>query len=314
MAVCGVFCNFAGVMKLLFRHSLFIAGALLMVLAACAKHDAEPTLAVSVEPQRQLLEALVGDRYKVIAVLPRGANPETFEPSMAGRMALEHAQAYFTIGDLPFEQAVVSSLPEDVRIVNSTDGITPVYGTHSHDDADEDTDDEHDHGDCDEHHHHHGGADPHKWASVRNARVIARNMLSALVALDPEGAPIYKENHARLDSTLQAADATIAAKLGAAPRNFAIWHPSLSYFARDYGLNQIAVGFENKEVSPRQLAEKAEKAKDAGVKVLFFQREYDSRQAATLNKMMGTRLVDINPLDHDWLSQLNLAADELAKP
>ena len=58
-----------------------------------------------------------------------------------------------------------------------------------------------------------------------------------------------------------------------------VWHPSLSYFARDYGLEQISLGTEGKEMSAKSLTEAIDKARDKGVGVFFFQKEYDSRQA-----------------------------------
>lgn len=292
-----------------FLNSRFIIciffASLCSLLVGCKHGDGKPTLAVSVEPQRQLLEALVGDRYEVVTVLPRGANPETFEPTVNGRMAIDQAQLYFTIGDLPFEEAVAKSLSQSVKVVDSAQGITPIYGTHSHDEGHDD--DEDDDGD----HHHHGGVDPHKWASVQNARIIAANMAKAICEADPEGADTYNKNLAALDAQLAAADKNFKNQLADASHTFAIWHPSLSYFARDYGLEQVAVGFENKELSPRQLAEVSKHIADSGAKVLFMQQEYDARQSSTLTKMLGIKTVTINPLDYNWLDQLNTAANAL---
>lgn len=274
------------------------------MLAGCTHGDDKPTLAVSVEPQRQLLEALVGDRYDVVTVLPTGANPETFEPTVNGRMIIDRALLYFTISNLPFEQSVAKSLSDNVKIVDSAAGISPVYGTHSHDDDDDDDDNDHDS-------HHHGSDDPHKWASVRNARIIAANMAKALCELDPDGADTYNKNLADLDAKLADADIRLTKQLKDAPRTFAIWHPSLSYFARDYNLEQIAVGFENKELSPRQLAEVSQHIANSGATVLLMQQEYDARQSSTLTKMLGIKTVTINPLDYNWLSQLTTVADAL---
>jgi zinc transport system substrate-binding protein len=237
----------------------------------------------------------------VTTLLGRGANPETFDPTMKARMALENSAAFFQVGGLPFEESIAETLGENVKIVNTSKGIDPIYGTHDHGDADSDD-------------HHHGGADPHTWTSVKNARVIARNMLDALIEIDPDGADFYRQRHSRLDSRLDSLDRVLADKLtDIKTRAFAVWHPSLSYFARDYGLTQISVGFENKEMSPRALAEVTDDARQAGVKVLFFQKEYDSRQANSLCGAIGAELVTINPLEYDWEAQLISIADILKR-
>ncbi len=108
-------------------------------------------------------------------------------------------------------------------------------------------------------------------------------------------------------------DSVVAGRLGSEGGAFAVWHPSLSYFARDYGLEQIAVGAESKEVSPRRLKEIIDEARADSVEVFFFQREYDSRQAQTINSAIGSRLVTIDPLSYDWEGQLFLITDELAR-
>lgn len=278
-----------------FRHFVFAVMALMAVvmLASCRKNDGKKTIAVSIEPQRAILEQIVGDRFTVTTILPSGANPETFEPTMKTRKDVDDAVAYFTVGAMPFEQRLASTLPGDVLSVDVSKGITPVYGTHDHE------------GHEGHEGHSHGSADPHTWTSVKNARVMAKNMYDAVLKLDPKGSDYYSERYNRLVSHLDSLDREFTRRLApSAGKAFAVWHPSLSYFARDYGLEQISVGFENKELSPKRMAEVAEHARQEGVTVLFFQKEYDSRQARSFADELGTKLITINPLDYDWESQL----------
>ena len=293
-------------------YNTLILSVLVTLFAACShggNDSGERVLTVSVEPQRALLQELAGDRFKVVTLLANGANPEQFDPSMQTRISAEKSEAYFTTGAMPFERNLVAALPAAVRVVDTGKGIVPVYGTHGHHHHD-------DHADHDDHHGHHhdaGEPDPHIWASVRNARVMAANMVEALCELDSANATEYRSRHAALANRLDSLDRAFTAALATAPvRAFAVWHPSLSYFARDYGLEQVAVGFENKEMSPRRLAEVCAEARSHGVRVLFFQREYDSRQAEALNTQMGTRLVTVNPLAADWEAELTKIVDNLS--
>ncbi len=271
--------------------------AMAMTLCGCGgTEDGRSVLTVSVEPQRALLEDIVGDRFEVQTLLTSGANPETFEPTIRARMDVDKSKVYFTIGGMPFETALASTLPSTVRLVDCSKGITLIYNTH-------------DHGEGHEH-----IADPHTWSSVRNARVIARNMYEAVVSIDAEGKEYYRNRYEALEHRLDSIDRAWSEKLkSASTRAFAIWHPSLSYFARDYGLRQISVGFENKEMPPTAMAHTAAEAREAGARVLFFQREYDSRQAQSMNQMLGARLVIINPLDYDWEGQLYTVVEALCR-
>lgn len=290
------FCNFVENMK---RHLLTYL-VIVLILSACGGHagDDRPVLAVSIEPQRWLLEQIAGDDYSVVTVLTPGSNPETFEPSMSQRAKLEKADAYFTIGSMPFEQTLAGSLSHP-QLYSSGEGIDFIYGTH---------------GAHDGHRHDGAGYDPHVWTSVRNARLIAANMYRQLCRLNPDKAAGFKQRYEALDTRLDSLDQALTGRLARARgTTFMVWHPSLSYFARDYGLNQLSVGWEAKEVSPAALRSVIDHAKADGVKVFFHQREFDSRQAQSVNSQLGTRMVTIDPLGYDWEKQINLIADELSR-
>lgn len=279
-----------------------------LLLAGCAKSggDSHGALVVSIEPQRAVLSALAEPGTDIVTLMSRGANPETFEPTLAQRASLDDAAIYFATGALPFEENIRSSAG-NLRFIDTSAGINPVYGTHSHAHG-------HAHDEHEGEHHHEGEPDPHFWTSVEGTRVMARNMADALIAQDPENAEKYRARLSKLESRIDSVDTEVRTRLDGAHRKaFAVWHPSLSYFAREYGLKQVVVGQESKEMSVRQLRDVIESAKADSVEVFFFQKEYDSRQAESINREIGSRLVTIDPLDADWASQLIKIADELAR-
>ena len=93
---------------------------------------------------------------------------------------------------------------------------------------------------------------------------------------------------------------------------FLVWHPSLSYFANDYGLRQISIEYEGKEVPINMLKEKIDTAKASGAKVLFIQQEFDSSQAETLNEEIGAKIVRINPMNYNWVEEMEDIANAIA--
>lgn len=263
-----------------------------LVLCCCGRASdiRKPLLAVSIEPQRMMLEELAGDNFEVVAILANGANPESYDPTISQRRQADDAVAYFTVGHLPFEATLEKSL-SGTRVVDTSEGINLLYDTHAHAQG-------HD-------------ADPHVWTSFRNAKVMASNMLATLVDIDPDNAAEYQQRYQRMALRLDSLDAATASRLAAHPA-FAVWHPSLSYFANDYGLHQIAVGQESKEASPASLRGAIDEARADSVRVFFYQKEYDSRQAESVNDAIGSRLVMFNPLAYDWEQELTSITNALA--
>lgn len=284
-------------MKLL---KILIIGLLALASAACAHRNStqERVIAVSIEPMRWALEQIVGNRYKVVSLMPSGADPEAFEPAVSARADFERASLFFTIGHLPFEQKMIETTA--VRAVATTGGITPIYGTHKC----------HHHGN----HSHADAADPHLWISIVNMKSIAKAMYDEVCALDPGNAAEYKLNFQQLSDTLTAAETEVRAQLDTcATRAFMVWHPTLSYFARDYALEQIDVCADNKDVTPATMQAAIVKARANNVRVFFSQGYCDPRQAQTLAAETGAQIIDINLSGYDWLDQMKAVSRGLAQ-
>lgn len=267
----------------------------IFLLAGCKgkEEDTHPVLAVSVEPQRELLQAVVGDRYRVITILPPAGDVESFEPSVQTMTDLQKALVWFKVGNVPFEMQLEPKIREnfpDLKIVSAGGRITPVDGTHGH------------------------GQDPHVWGSLANARSLAASMASVMGGVKPELSIEFENNLSALDSQLRALDDSIRSMLADAPnRAFAIWHPSLSYFARDYGLRQIALETDGKEATPRQLRERLDSLSREGVRVIFHERAHGSAQAQTAARQLGLKTVEISLNDSLWRQSLMRAAKAIAE-
>lgn len=267
--------------------------------------DAKPVITVSLEPQKYFLDKIVGDKMQVECLLKNGANPENYEPAMNDFVMLERSVAYLKMGNMEFENVLVEKLKQNNKslvIFDTSRGVEYIKGTH----------------DCCEHHnghshHHELSADPHTWTSVKNAKIIAHNMLDVVRGVDSINADYYKINYENLIAQLDSLDCYASEKLAShRGESFLVWHPSLSYFARDYGLEQIAIGQIGKELSARQLQEQIEKANVYGAKVFFFQQEFDSRQASVINDQIGAEMITINPLNYEWKTEIRRIIDAIA--
>lgn len=273
-----------------------IFAAAMLMFGSCKNNSAiseKPVITVSIEPQRWLLERIVGDHMEVRTLMARGGNPENYEPAFSHLADLEKSLCYMKMGNLGFETAIVSRISAnipDLKIVNTSDSIDLIVD-----------DDGHDH-----------GIDPHVWSSARNARIISRNMLRTVSELDPRNADDYKANFINLSHTIDSIDSVCAVIL--APlnnRSFLVRHPSLSYFARDYNLEQISVGAEGKEHSIPDTRDVLKKAAESNASVYLIQQDFDASKASGLIGE-SLRVVSINPLNYDWPSELLHTADAIA--
>lgn len=271
--------------------------------------DGKPVITVTLEPLRYFTEAIAGDRFTVVSMVPKGSSPETYDPTPSQLIDLARSKAYFRIGYIGFEQTWMEKLAENAPHLQFYDMSEWVELIH---------DAAHDHR---EHapvdpvgRHRHDGVEPHIWNSTVNAQVIARNILHALIKLDAAGKMDYIARFKQLSKRIERTDSLVREKLSApgADRAFLIYHPALSYFARDYGLHQIPIEAGGKEPSPAQLRTLIDACKNEQLHTIFVQPEFDRRNAELIARQTGTRVVDINPLAYEWETEMLKVADALS--
>lgn len=278
---------------------------------------------VSLPPQKFFVERLGGDRVKVEALVPAGADPHTFEPSPAQMKALSQASLYFAIG-VPFEKTLVSrirSINPQLTVIQTDQDLPKRFMVpHSHGHGDEGKDQKsgekgkpkaqgqgvesatH----SESHDHDHGEPDPHVWLSPPLVMAMARTMALALMEADPSDRAGYEGRYKTFLAEVAALDLEIHRILREAkpPRIFYVFHPSWGYFADAYGLEQVSVESEGKEAKPAHLKALIQSARQAGVKVLFVQPQFSSRSAEMVAKEIGATLEVLDPLAENWMENL----------
>ena len=284
--------------------------------------DKKPVITVTIEPLRYFTEAIAGDDYRVVSMVPKGSSPETYDPTPLQLTELSQSKAFFRIGYIGFEQTWADRLADNaphLQFFDLSRGVDLIYDeTHAH---------RHQHGPGsnyreEEEAHSQAqqtdelvGVEPHIWNSAANAQIIAGNILSALRALNKNREEVYLQRYDSLCRRLEQTDSLICAMLSTpqADRAFMIYHPALSYFARDYGLTQIPIEAAGKKPSPAHLKELIGLCKEEGVHVVFVQPEFDRRNAEVIARQTGTQVVDINPLAYDWQEEMMKTARALIR-
>lgn len=248
-------------------------------------------ITVTMEPLRYFTEQIAGDKFKVVSMVPKGSSPETYDPSPSQLVDLGKSELYFKIGYIGFEQLWMDKLAAnapEMKVVDTSAGVDLITDGHTHD-----------HG-----HEHATGIEPHIWNSPANALIIAGHIKDALCQADPENASYYKARYDSLKTEIDQTDQELKRMLENGDRTFMIYHPALSYFARDYGLRQISIEEGGKQPSPAHLKALIDEAAKENVHVIFVQQEFDLRNAELIAKETGTRIVPINPLSYEWKKEL----------
>ena len=81
---------------------LFIYIALSVSCVGNKNQSNEKVIYVSIAPIKPIVEAIVGDDFKVEVLVPAGASPESFEPTPKQFIAMNKAQIVLGTGLLDF--------------------------------------------------------------------------------------------------------------------------------------------------------------------------------------------------------------------
>jgi zinc transport system substrate-binding protein len=262
--------------------------------------DSKLTVFASILPQRYFIERIAADRVQVHVMVEPGASPATYEPKPRQMAQLSEAAAYFAVG-VPFERVWLSKIAvanPALRVVHTDHGIEKLPMTPHHHDTD-----------FERHpaHMQEGGIpDPHIWTSPALVMLQARNILAALVEIDPAHRSHYVQNYGAFIRELVALDTRLLQVFYRTGRRnrFMVFHPAWGYFADAYGLKQIPIEIEGKVPKPAQIAATVEYAREHGVRVIFVQPQFSTESAQLIAREIDGRVVPADPLSPDWAENL----------
>lgn len=272
--------------------------------ANLAEGNSKPVVTVTIEPYRYFVDQIAGDKVKVNVMVPAGSNPETYEPTAQQMVQLSQSDLYFKVGRIGFEETwmkkLIDNAPE-MKVIDTSKGISPAKTA--------------------------GGViDPHVWMSVNSAAYITTNICKALCELMPQDSAYFAERREKfadvtndvastfthfLLATKNAREELTHQKTKRIP--FVIYHPALTYFAKDHGLDQYPIEEEGREPSIAQLQALIDKAKKEQIKTVFIQKEFANRNTQTFIDATGAKPIEINPLAYNWKREMISIIQKLAE-
>lgn len=254
-------------------------------------------VAVSIPPQAYLVQQLAGDHADIAVLVPDGKSPHDYSPTPRQMRELAACRLYFMVGGMPFESEIVKKIRAGLHagFVNSSEGvkfIPAAAGEHHHHHGEGEENAE-----AERHHHHESGDDPHIWMDPVNLKIMAGNMLAALVKADPADKAVFQANYRQLADRLDALNRAIAERL--APfrgRSVYVYHPAFGYFCARYGLIQVAIEEGGKDPSPQQIMALIAAARHDNIHVILVQKQFNSRSAARIGAAIKGRVVPVDNL------------------
>ena len=284
--------------------TLLLASALLAACSAspsgsasAASSSDQINVTVSVLPEKYFVERIGGDYVNVNVMVGPGDSPHTYEPKSEQMTALSQASAYFSIG-VDFENAWmdrIAATNADMQIVDISANLEKQPMAAHHHEGEESSEAEEEE----------GGLDPHVWTSPENVKIMAQSIYETLAAIDPAHQADFQANLDSFTADIDQLEADINANLsGITSKKFIVFHPAWGYFARDFGLEQIAIEIGGSEPSAQELAGIIDEAKAENVKVIFGAPEFSTKTAEYIANEVNGQVILIDPLAEDWLENL----------
>lgn len=300
-------------MHKLLNRCIALAGFILIATGCASKTtNHEDTCYVSILPVRYIVQGIVGDDLKVKVLVPSGASPETFEPTPKQFVELNQARLIFNVGLIDFETTLLAKIHDQRKIVDLSHGIQLIEGTCAHAKSSGLIGNN---GEISEEGHGHAhGVDPHIWTSPKALKTMAKNAFEAIQKAYPDSVK-YQLNYDRLMRDLDALDARVEEKIRQSKLSyFIVYHPALTYYARDYGIRQVAIENDGKEPSARQLAEIIRDARKNGIRRIFYQNQFPKSVVEIIAQDMQAEYIEIDPLDEQVIENIDRITDLITRP
>jgi zinc transport system substrate-binding protein len=264
---------------------------LIVLTMSCHRSKPEsdkPVITVSILPQKYFVEKITGDKYAINVMVPPGASHENYDPTPQQIVDLSKTILYFRIGNIDFENTWISKFTENypnLKFINLSNGLDLIA---NHEDD-----------------HHHGQTEPHTWMSPANVKGIAKNIFETMVEIDNKNEKFYNDNYQHFLQEIDSLDKMIENRLKDKKSNsFIIYHPALTYYARDYGLNQLALEVDGKNPSVYHIRSIIDLALKENIKAVLVQKQFDKSKAELIVQEIGGKVIEIDPLNENWSQEL----------
>ncbi len=276
---------------------LILLLAIAIIFSACNSKKSKTEvpgnfITVSILPQKTFVEKIAGNDFKVNVLIPPGTSPAAYTLLPSQMEEISKSAIWFRIGYIGFEHSWKDKIEQantKMKVVDLSEGLDLIaQGKEQHGD-----------------HFHLSGVDPHIWLSPVLVKEMAKRILDEVSKLNPEQSAKYKTNYLEFVNEIDKLNIEISNKLKPFEgRKIIVFHPSLSYFVRDYGLLQFSLESGGKEPTPQRMKELIDLANTENIKVMYIQGELDRDHARVFAEEVNGKIIQVRPLDPAWAENL----------
>jgi zinc transport system substrate-binding protein len=244
--------------------------------------QAKINVVTSFFPIYEFVKAVGGNRINLSVLIPIGAEPHDFDPTIQEVQKANSANILVYNGASMEEPWIHNLTPQNT--VDTSKGMNLLANPNDPGIK--------------------GPNDPHIWLDPVLAVKQVQNIRDGLDKIDPENAAYYNQNAQNFIGQLNKLDIAFRGNLtssNCAKRDFIPFHLAFAYFAKRYGLNvhPIHEGLTpNGEVLPQKLVEVVNLAKNLGLKVIYSEDLIDPRSAqAIAEQIPGAKVMVLSPIE-----------------
>ncbi|MFC1846404.1 metal ABC transporter solute-binding protein, Zn/Mn family, partial [Chloroflexota bacterium] len=262
---------------------------------------------VTILPQAEFVERVGGDSVAVTVMVPPGASLHTYELIPGQMMDVSKANMYAKVGSgIEFELVWMSKITaqnKNMLIVDCSKGVDLIEMNSEHHVHEDETHNNYSH-----------VADPHIWMSPLNAKIMVSNICDGLIQIDLENRSFYEMNRDDYLSEITEVDENIRETLlNVTNRKFAVFHPALGYFAKEYDLTMFPIEEGGKEPTAESIVVLIDQMKRENIKIIFASPQFNPESAEVIAREISGEVVFIDPVAKDYIKNLNSIANEFVK-
>lgn len=234
-------------------------------------------------PLEDFARAVGGDRVTVTSIVPSGAEPHEYEPTVQDILSVYQADVFLLNGagvDAWAEKIRPELEARGAKVIQMSELMTLLPGVQEEGEG--------------------SAFDPHFWLDPLLAEKEVVAMRDALSARDGAGKTVYAQRSAVFLESLSALHNAYQNGLaGCALDTVVTSHNAFSYMAKRYGFTTLPVAGLSPEVeaSPRHLAETALLIREKNIKHIFFETLVSPKVAEVLAREAGAGTLVFNPLE-----------------
>ena len=256
-------------------------------------------------PLADIVSQIGKEAVEVTTLLSPGASPHTYEPTVEQARAIADSGMLVFVGggldDWAMKPALANEKLAVLKIMDCLDdeqcteyGLLPSgesFGPEENYQGDRSPG---------LHTHSHGARDPHVWMDPLLVKdLIVPLLTEQLKTLFPEKAAYFQDNRESFEQKLEALHAEVSALAASfSEKRFISYHSAWNYFARRYGLEEVAAVEDSpgKEPSAKWLSELVALADLHDIRVIFAEVQLGTRVAEIIAKEIDGRVLLLDPL------------------